>query len=148
MLRYWKRVGQHLQPVPCQIVHHLEGCGAAVDDDGLAFMAEIDRGAGDRTLLREVERLVLPEGPRGQRAGGMDRLGAATHLAHAALLGERRDVAPDRRLRSAGIFHCVLDRDDRPLVDRAYDDAMALPLVHWALPERRLNSIKPVSISF
>ncbi len=69
-----------------------------------------------------------------KRACRMNRLGAAAHLAQAPLVGERGDIAPDRRLRSAGEFHDILHGDDGPFLDRAQDDAMAFALVHPASP--------------
>ena len=50
-----ERIGEDRHAAAGQEMHHLEGGGAAVDDDRLAVLAEFDRLAGDGALLRGVE---------------------------------------------------------------------------------------------
>ena len=47
-----KGIGEDLQPAVGQEMHHLEGGGAAIDDDRLAVLAERHRLARDGPLLR------------------------------------------------------------------------------------------------
>ena len=57
-------IGQHLQPAGRQKMHHLEGGGAAIDDDRIAFCAQRDGLAGDGAFLGDVLPFRNAEGGR------------------------------------------------------------------------------------
>ncbi|MCY1558536.1 hypothetical protein D9M68_954810 [compost metagenome] len=88
-------VGEDAETLGRQVMHHLEGGGAAIDDDRLAIAAHLRGRPANCALLRDIDRFVDREGPTHQPAlrRRVDRLGPAAHPAQPPLLVERRNVA-------------------------------------------------------
>jgi hypothetical protein len=58
MLGDRERVGENLHAAADEVMDHLEGGGAAVDDDRIAILAKVDRRPRDRALLADIDGLV------------------------------------------------------------------------------------------
>ncbi|MCY1238449.1 hypothetical protein D9M72_511890 [compost metagenome] len=131
-------------------MHHLEGGGAAIDDDRLAILAERHRLLGDRLLLAGVQAFVDLERPTGKadELRRVDRLRAATHPAQLLLHMECRNVAPDRRLGTVGQIDQFLDGDDGFFLNRRQNDPVSFFLVHAFLRWRScFHHDRPLSIT-
>ena len=71
---------------------HLKGGGAAIDNDGLAILAQGDGGLGDGALALDIQGAADVEGARRQQRAmvGIDCLDPAMHptkLAHRCQFG-------------------------------------------------------------
>jgi len=144
-------IGEDMQAAIGKEMHHLEGGGAAVDDDGLAILAQLDRRLGDGALFGGVQTFLHRKGARvdADIAGRRDGLGPAAHPAQLFLDVQLRDVAPDRRLGGVGQLAQVGHRHDGPFLHGGQNDAMAFGFVHLVLPRRSdCGAIRSLSIMF
>src|ERR671910_2468648 len=113
-------------------MHHLERGRAAIDDDGVAVVAEGHSLAGDGALLGGILTFRNTERLCGQRADllRMQSLGATTHAAQPSLYMKGCDVTPDRCLGGLRQLHQILNGRNRPLLDEAENDPMSFTFVH------------------
>ena len=125
-------IREHLQPAGRQVMHHLKGRCAAVDDDRIALGAQGDGLPGDGAFLGDVLTLR-----HAKRLGGeapdlrrMKRFRPAAHAAQATLDVKRGDVATDRGLGGRGQLDEILNRRDRLLLHGAQNDPVPLTFVH------------------
>ena len=109
---------------------------AGIDDDAVAGLDEPGRRARDRPLFRDADLRIDRERNAGEMGvmPGPQGLGAAPDAPHLAAVGERRDVAPDRRLGGVEQFDEIADAHDGALLDELQDEAVAFPLQHGHLP--------------
>ena len=131
-----ERIGEDLHAAAGEMVDHLKGGGAAVDDDRLAVLAEFDGRPRDGALLVDVDLLVDREGPAGEPrvCGGWSASAPPRTRRSRSGDMQRADVAADRRLGRAGQFDQFGNRDDRFRGHFAKDDAVALDFVHKTSP--------------
>src|SRR5690606_27506895 len=109
-----KGVREDVQIALGEELHERERRRTAGDDDALAWFDQLGRGARDRTLLRHAD--VLAQRERHTAAVRLiaraNRLSAAADALDFAALGERVDIAPDRRLGRAKQIQQIGDTDD------------------------------------
>jgi hypothetical protein len=136
-------VGEDRQALAGQVVHHLIGGGAAIDDDGLAVLAEIGSDAGDGAFLRDVDRFVHREWPAHQPTllGRIDGFGAAPHPAQFAAHMQGRDVTTNGGFGGASDLAELGNSHHGPCLDGRYDHSLALGFVQgWYLPGAFLHT--------
>ncbi|MNS67177.1 hypothetical protein D3C72_1004220 [compost metagenome] len=135
MFRNREGIGHHLQTARRHVVHHLECRRAAIQDDRIAIIAEINRLARNCAFFVDVDRFGYTEWPCREIAElrRMYRFGSTTHAAQLALNVQRRDIPADRRFRRIRQFGNILHRHDSFFLCGAQDDAMAFAFVHGVL---------------
>jgi hypothetical protein len=116
-------------------MHHLECGRAAIQNDRVAIVAEIDRFARNCAFLVDIDRFGHAERPGGQIAElrRMHRFRPAAHAPQFALNMQRGDIPADRRFRRIRQFGNILHRHDSFFLRGAQDDAMAFAFVHGVL---------------